>query len=165
MCFDDNMVYDHSVPIQKYKLLGKKDLLIARHQDNDQLFKNHKEGYCILDGGQREMINTFVVEAVHTDPNYLYSKQIYYICPESWYILYADKYDRKGRLWKLFDVLGSIQKNLYNGENLYVATCQAIIDVQRMHSTAGPVNPILGQIDEFHETEYYVPSALQKYGY
>ena len=106
-----------------------------------------------------------MLEAVHKNPNYLYSKQIYYIDPECWYIIYADKYDKKGRLWKIFEFYGSVEKNVYNGESCYYGTHMHIIDVQRMHATGVPTKVILGEIDKIHQPAYYNPSALMEYGY
>ena len=164
-CYDDNYIYDFGIPFLKYKYLGRKELILARHQDLDLLEGEHKEGRCLANGVQREMINTYVVEAIHVDPNYIYSKQIWYVDPESWFILTADKFDHKGRMWKLFEQHEYLTKLLYNNEPIpYIGTAFAV-DVQRVHSSIGVVRAELGGSGYQFEPTYYTVRALQRYGY
>jgi hypothetical protein len=165
ICMDDNMTWDGVIPSQTYKLLGEKELLIARHQDLEVVFKGHKEGYCLLNGLQKERMKHFVVEAVNKDPNYIYTRQVYYLDPEIWSINYADKWDRSGNLWKTFESAYLIRKNLATGAPTLIQGVSHIIDVQRMHSTGGPVETKLGETDEKHSPSYFTPRALQKHGY
>jgi hypothetical protein len=164
-CVDDRMGYDSAITTMRYKYLGRKELLLARHQDTDQLKKYHREGYCLSNGFQRERINTYAVECTHKDPNYLYSKQIWYIDPETWYIIYTDKYDREGRLWRIFDNPGYVVKSTYNnaliGSNGFIS----VLDVKRLHATCGFFNIMIGETGKYYQPEYYSPKALQKYGY
>jgi hypothetical protein len=113
----------------------------------------------------RERVNTWEVEATHKDANYVYSNQIYYIDPEVWYIVYCLKYDQFGKLWKLFDMFGDVLESKYNKAPLYIGVEQVIIDIQRLHGTGGPTNPIPGITGEFYKPPFYEPRALQKYGY
>ena len=165
LCLDDNLVYDGSVGLLNYKLLGRKDILLARHQALEQYKEGHTEGNCIINGTQRERLNTYVIEAIHKDPNYIYSKQFWYVDPETWYILYADKYDRMGKLWKIFDNPGYVKISTYNNEAIGTVLGNLIIDVQRLHATGGASDMIIGRTGKYHEPDYYTPKALQKYGY
>ena len=56
-----------------------------------------------------------VVEATSKDPNFLYSKMIWYLDPEDWQMRYSDRYDRSGKLWKIIDQLGFVG----NGQEWY----------------------------------------------
>jgi hypothetical protein len=162
-CLDDNLTYTWAVNAQTYKMLGKKEILAGRHQDQKML--ERVEGQCLYSGQQRERINCFVLEAINKDPNYLYSKQIYYIDPETWWILYADKYDKKGRMWKIFDNLVYLLTSEYNGSKVTFPAANIIVDVQRTHSTLALSDIHIGQQGEFWRPEFYQPRALQKYGY
>ena len=162
---DDQNIYDSAIQFMKCEYLGRKDLLLARHQDIDQLKKGHNEGYCLFNGIQRERVNTYVVECTHKNPNYLYSKQIWYLDPETWWILYADKYDMEGKLWRVFENANYVLKSVYNNELIGTMGFLAIIDVKQFHSTTGFSNYTCGIMDKFFQPEYYTPKALQKYGY
>jgi len=163
---EDQDVYNYQISRNTYKLLGRKDILLGRHNDHVAQFANHREGYCFDSGEKRERINTYVLEVVSKDPNYLYSKSVWYIDPESWFILYADKYDLEGKLWKIQQVPTSMIKIENTGEYApqlpYINMC----DVQRRHSTPG-ANLIhrAGVTGEFWDPSYYHPKALKKYGY
>jgi hypothetical protein len=162
---DDSMIYDHAISAMSYKYLGRKELLLSRHQDTELLRKSHREGYCLINGLQRERINTHVLECIHKNPNYLYSKQIWYLDPETWWILYSDKYDRKGNLWRVFENAQFIVKSVYNNTPTASITYVLTVDVQRLHSSGGYSNYVLGETGEFFQPDYYTPKALQKYGY
>jgi hypothetical protein len=162
---EDNIIYDNAISYMKYKLLGRKELLISRHQDTDQLNKGHREGYCIIDGFQRERINTYVIECTHKNPKYIYSKQIWYVDPETWWITYSDKFDRQGKLWRVFENAGYMVKSVYNGVEIPNIAFVLNIDVQRLHSTGGFSNYTIGKTGEYYQPEFYTPKALQKYGY
>jgi hypothetical protein len=159
------MAYSWFVGAQTYKLLGTKEILTARHQDIDYIKQGHTEGYCLLSNVQRERMKMYVLEAIHKNPNYVYSKQIYYIDPETWWILYADKYDRKGNLWKIFNLPQYILTSVYNGAEIGIPAVMEVIDVQRIHGTSGPANMTTGVVDQYHKPNFYIPRALQKWGY
>jgi hypothetical protein len=162
---DDQNIYSNAISFLKYKYIGRKELLLARHQETDQLKKGHREGYCLFDGFQRERIKTYVLECIHKNPNYLYSKQIWYMDPETWYILYADKYDKQGRLWRVFENANCIIKSIYNDALIGTIGFILIIDVKRLHSSGGFGNFIIGETGQFHQPYYYTSKSLLKYGY
>lgn len=162
---DDNNVYDFGIPFMNYKCLGKIDLLLARHQDLNQLKKGHKEGYCLFSGFQRERIHTLVVECTHKNPDYIYGKQIWYVDPETWRILYANKYDHQGNLWRIFELPQYITKSVHSGELISTLGFMSIIDIKRSHATSAFSNFVIGETGEYFHPDYYTPKALQKYGY
>lgn len=167
VCFDDTGGYAWDVKAQDYKLLGRKDLLLARDQDAYKIKDLHVEGECLYPGFDRERINTYVVEAFHKDPNYIYSKQLYYFDPETWWMLYVEKWDRQGRLWKIFDQAPGTSISVLD-KNVKVvlgANFSTIVDVQRHHSTGVYAPATIGLIDKQHRVKFYEPRALQKFGY
>jgi len=158
-CAFDNLGWDGPIQINKYKYLGTKELLLARHIDKSKL--EHTSGDCIWDGIERERIKAHLIEAVNEDPNFLYSKMIWYLDPESWQLLYSDRYDRRGKLWKVLDQLGFIAKG-YGGVEFGHFCSSQVIDVQRVHSTLGLSDQKFGvNFDRRMFTLQY----LQKHGY
>lgn len=131
-CGFDNLGWDGPVQINKYKYLGPKEVLLVRHNDASKL--QHSPGKCLWNGAHRERIKAHVVEVINQDPNFLYTRMIWYIDPESWNMLYSDRYDRRGKLWKVMDQYGFIGKG-YKGMDVDHFNSNQMIDVQRIHST------------------------------
>lgn len=158
-CGFDNMGWDGPVSLNTYKYLGARDLLLARHTDAARL--EHERGRCLWSGVQRERVKAHVVEAENQEPNFLYSKMIWYLDPETWQILYSDRFDREGKLWKVMDQLGFVTKG-YGGVEVNYFCANQMVDVQRVHSTAATAAFEFG-IDlprSMFRIDY-----LQKYGY
>jgi len=59
---------------------------------------------------------------------------IWYLDPETWQILYSDRYDRHGKLWKVLDQLGFVTTG-YKGVIVDYFAGRKMIDIQRTHST------------------------------
>jgi hypothetical protein len=102
-----------------------------------------------------------MLEVTNADPNFLYSKMIWYLDPETWQILYSDRYDRNGKLWKVLDQFGcttpgqdGVTVNFFNGNQM--------IDVQRRHSTAATVSYAFGTTPD---PQIVTLQYLQKHGY
>ncbi len=159
-CGYDNMGWDGPIQINKYKYLGQKDLLMSRHNDASKLI--HTPGDCLWDGTQRERINVHVIEVENDDPNFLYSKMIWYLDPETWVMLYSDRYDRHGKLWKIMDQIGFIGTSKYNDIKIPHFNANMMADVQRIHSTMGISSFDFGK--EFPQRMFTL-QYLQKYGY
>ena len=158
-CGYDNMGWDGPVHINSYKSLGEKDVLLVRHSDNKKL--EHTEGNNIYNGTTRERIKVKIIEAVNKDSNFLYSKMIWYLDPETWQILYSDRYDRKGNLWKVMDQFCYVAQG-YNNVPVDWFNGSQMIDVQRRHSTMATASYIFGI--EF-DPNIFTLDYLQKHGY
>jgi hypothetical protein len=158
-CGFDNMGWDGPISLNTYTYLGTKELLLARHTDVAKL--EHTRGQCLWSGVQRERIKAHVIEAVNQDSNFLYSKMIWYLDPETWQMLYSDRYDRDGKLWKVLDQCGFVTKG-YGGSEVNYFNANQMIDVQRTHASAATAQFEFG-IDlpqSMFKIDY-----LQKYGY
>ena len=158
-CAFDNMGWDGPVQVNTYKYLGQKDLLMGRHTDNKKLA--HTPGDCLFDGTQRERVKMHVIEATSKDPNFLYSKMIWYLDPENWQMLYSDRYDRAGKLWKWIDQLGYVAKG-YNGVDVPHFNATQTVDIQRLHATVGTTEINFGV--ELPQ-DMFTLDYLQKHGY
>jgi hypothetical protein len=76
-------------------------------------------------------------------------------------MLYSDRYDRRGRLWKVLDQFGFVGKG-YNGVQFGHFNGNQMIDVQRIHSTVAKAELNFGV--EFERTTFTLDN-LQKHGY
>jgi len=171
MTLDDGYGYDYEVSAQKYNLIGRKELLVPRHNHSQDIVGKHVPGNMWDSGFKMERVNSFVIEAHHKDPDYIYGKQIYYIDPETWLIVWADKYDPDGKLWKVFQNSQELIKQDYNDEKKARITYANICDVQRLHATIGGYPEVEvgvsadGPKGRFYRPNYYMPKALVRHGY
>jgi len=155
----DNLGWDGAIGENTYKYLGSKELLLTRHTDKAKLI--HTPGDCLLDGTQRERVKAHILEAVSKDPNFFYTKSIWYLDPESWQMLYSDRYDRRGRLWKVLDQMGFVGTG-YDGVTFGHFNGNQMIDVQRVHSTVAVAEQDFGK--DFDRSMFTLGN-LQKRGY
>ncbi len=158
-CGFDNQGWSGPAVFNNYRYVGRRDLLLARHTNTGKLV--HTPGKCLFDGTQRERINTYVIEAVNKDPNFLYSKMIWYLDPETWQILYSDRYDRDGKIWKVLDQYGFVSPG-YNNVPVNYFNGSQMVDMQRRHSTAAVAEYTFGQS---LDPRIFTLQYLQKYGY
>jgi hypothetical protein len=158
-CAYDNMGWDGAVSYNTYKYLGQQEMLMGRHTDTKKL--ERKAGKCLFDGTQRERIKLHIIEATNKDPNFLYSKMVWYLDPEDWQMRYSDRYDRSGKLWKIIDQLGFISTGR-NGVAITHFNGTQTVDVQRTHSTVGTTSFEFG-VDV--DPKMFKPSDLQRRGY
>lgn len=159
ICGFDNFGWDGPVSLNRYRFLESKELLMCRHNDLKDL--KHKSGDCLYEGTQRERVKVHIVEAVSKDPNFLYSRMVWYLDPETWQILYSERYDREGRLWKVLDQIGFVTRG-YEKTEVNSFCANQMIDIQATHATLGKAVYEFGV--EFPET-MFTTEYLQKHGY
>ena len=157
-CDDDANGWFGRISRNTYQLLGRKELLLARNNKPDEALFS-KESF-MWQNLKRERIKTFVIKAVSKNPNYLYSKQIFYIDPEFWQIAYCEKYDKKGALWKIGDYSMGRHQSPTN-ETVAVYCTFFIADVQRKHATL-----LKGgyDMDKQFELSHFTPMELNRIG-
>ena len=100
LIYDDEYFWDGQLNRNTYTLKGKKDLLCSRHTDMKATTRTDGQG--MVNGITVERCNTFVVDVINKDPNYLYSKRVWYVDPETYIILWTEIYDSNGKFWKCF---------------------------------------------------------------
>ncbi len=61
-------------------------MLVSRHQKEPYKTLSRVTGQGFWNGVQREKVKCWVVEAINKDPDYIYSKRIWYLDPENWQI-------------------------------------------------------------------------------
>ena len=100
LIYDDEYLWDGQLLRNTYTYRGKKDMLTDRHDGMAQVTRS--PGQSFSNGMTFERCNLLIVHAVNKDPDYIYSKRIWYIDPETYYIMWSEVYDKQGRNWRLF---------------------------------------------------------------
>ncbi len=152
--------YDH-ISRNTYKLLGRKELLLVRHQDMSKA--NWVKGTGVYNGLQRERVNTFEVEAVYKKPHYTYSKQVFYIDPEQWNILIKKCWDEDGNLWRVNENL-YMQRKTIGGEQAYVPAGTLNWDVYGRHASFNLIKEVK-DIGKNWPSSTFTVHYLQKLAY
>jgi hypothetical protein len=93
--FDDFDQFSGRIIEHEYKLLGKIEKIYTNHcfkpferEQKQPLF------WCYTRGP------IYVIEAIPKDPDYIYSKRVFWVKPDSFNMAGVDIYDRRGELWK-----------------------------------------------------------------
>ncbi|MCX5898522.1 MAG: outer membrane lipoprotein-sorting protein [Proteobacteria bacterium] len=131
LIYDDEYFWDGQILRNTYSWKGYKELLCARHLDIAQT--ERQPGQTLLNNLSRERAKTLVVEVVSKDPNYIYSKRIWYVDPETYLVSWTELYDKQMRLWKCFENLTSDIKTK-NGETKNFIVGTHFVDLQRRHA-------------------------------
>lgn len=100
LIYDDDNMWDGQLLRNTYTFKGKKDMLTCRHQNMRATTRMPGQG--IVNGITLERCNLYVIEVMNKDSNYIYSKRIWYLDPETYYIMWQEIYDRQDRFWKCF---------------------------------------------------------------
>jgi len=132
MIYDDLFGWDGHIQRNTYKLIGKKEMLCSRHTDNNKFQRVPGQG--MPNNVMRERIETYVVEVISKDPNYIYSKRIWYIDPETYLLVWTELFDDLGRPWKCFESLRNNFKT-QKGEFKNMITGVLMFDFQRTHAS------------------------------
>jgi len=82
-------------------------------------------------------VKCWVVEAKNKDPDYIYSKRVWYLDPENWQFNIQEMYDRQGRLWKMMEEFWAEYK-LEEAEGVAtVFVGEHTVDLIRRHGSVG----------------------------
>jgi hypothetical protein len=131
-----------------YKLLGRRELLTARHANPDNWTR--VPGQYLYSGIERERVNTYVVEVIAKDPTHIYSKRIWYVDPEDFFMKWVECYDREGKLWRVLEnqygtfqnVEGEKISFLAGTADLDAKTVMPGVTVNRPHTLGGRIDPV-----------------------
>lgn len=161
-----DMIYDdqegwYTYPTRNtYTALGRADLLVARHQDPANVTKQTGQGFW--SGLQRERVNLWVVEAVNKDPNYVYSRQLWYLDPESWQMNFKVMYNRQGQLWKMYEMCYNEYPS-HGGGTTQMPNAEHTVDFIRHHGSPG--NRDIRSIGADIPLKRFTTRALQEKSY
>lgn len=158
MIYDDEYGWDGHILRNTYQLVGKKEMLCSRQVDNKAL--KRVPGQAIPNNISRERVQTYVVEVKNKDPNYIYSKRVWYVDPETYYVLWSEMYDDLNRYWKCFEYL-HVDVKTKKGEMKNMICGVILIDLQRTHSSI-PLHEIYEVGTEKVDTNMFTVANLQK---
>ena len=156
---EDTNGWDAHLHLNTYQLLGRKELLLVRHQDPEKTI--WEQGSGVFNGLQRERIKTFKVEVVSKDPGYTYSKQIWYLDPEQWHILIKLCWDKKGNLWRCNENFYQKQKTVHD-EYAYVTAGSMNWNVFGRHASISHVNKVTEIAQNFPKKIFSVFNIQKK---
>ena len=134
MIYDDQEGWYTHPTRNTYTAKGRAELLVARHQDPKNVQRDHGQGFW--NGFQRERVNNWVVEVINKDKDYIYSKQIWYLDPETWQMNFKVVYNRQGELWKMYEITYNEQPS-YGGGKTSIPSAEHIVDFIRRHGSPG----------------------------
>ena len=157
---DDGGWYDH-VTRNKYKLLGRRELLLVRHCDKAKVQK--VKGAGVYNGVTRERIKTYEIEAIYKEPNYTYSRQVWYLDPEEWMILIKKCWDEDGKMWRVNENFNQAVKTV-TGEEAFVPAGTMSWDVRGRHASINIV-PETTDVGKNVPSSVFTLNALQKMAY
>ncbi len=128
--------FDDKPHVQTYKLVGRKKLLLLRHTDIDKY--GREQGMVMFRKTQRELINTFVVEVIHKRARFVYPKQIWFMDPETWAILFKLIYNQQGQFWKFMAIHTDLRE--FSGGEVPVVEGYTLVDMIRRHGSVNIAN-------------------------
>jgi len=158
MIYDDEYGWDGHILRNAYQLTGTKEMLCSRHTDIKSL--KRAPGQAIPNNLVRERVQTYVVEVKNKDPNYIYAKRVWYVDPETYYVLWTELYDDLNRYWKCFEYLHNDYKTK-KGEMKNMICGVILTDLQRIHSSM-PLHEIYEVGTEKVDTNMFTVANLQK---
>ena len=132
MIYDDQDGWYTHPTRNAYTAQGRADLLVSRHQAPGNLQRTESQGFW--SGLQRERANHWVVEVVNKEPEYIYSRQIWYLDPETWQMNFKVMYNRRGELWKLYEFCHH-EFPSHGGGKTAMPNAEHIVDIIRRHGS------------------------------
>jgi len=99
---DQNMLLQKISPNRypyKYEIIAEREYLLPYSYQSVPAWCDSKNGYA-LKGVILMRRPTYVLQMTQLDPNYVYSKRIFYIDKEMFDCGYNDNYDQKGQLYR-----------------------------------------------------------------
>lgn len=104
--WDDVRGYCGNMMENTYNFVAKKDMYLSCHivEPTDGMPCYPKVQSAQFDLIPYEKRQAYIIEAIPKNPKYIYSKRTWYIDEYTWSMLSSEMYDRKGKLWKSFDI-------------------------------------------------------------
>jgi len=87
----------------KFEIIEEREYLLPFSYNAAKAWIDSKNGYALRDLGLQRR-PCYVLVMTQMDPNYIYSKRIYYVDKESFIIGWGAFYDQRGRLWRTYNV-------------------------------------------------------------
>ncbi len=107
-CYDDTGFIRQKITPQRFPymfdIVEEGEYLCPWTYGRGKGYFDSKNGYAIRDVNfQRRPC--YVLQMTQLDPNYIYSKRVYWVDKETFLCAYGDFYDQKGRLYRTYNVI------------------------------------------------------------
>lgn len=116
----------------EWKLVGKKEMIVPYnayrlHSDKLKYTDVLKPGHINQDLARYELHRVWVIDAtLKPGTSHLYARRTFYIDEDSWQILVADQYDRRGEMWRVSEAHCI---NYYDAQTFW-STLEVHVDLQ-----------------------------------
>ncbi len=87
----------------KFEIIEEREYLLPWTYNAGKAWLDSKNGYALRDIGLQRRA-CYVLQMTQLDPNYIYSKRIYYVDKETFIFGWGDFYDQKGRLYRSYNI-------------------------------------------------------------
>ncbi len=116
----------------KFEIIDEREYLLPFSYNSAKAWVDKENGYAIRDLGLQRRA-CYVLQMNQMDPNYIYSKRIYYVDKETFQPSWGEFYDQKGRLYRTYNsAFGYMPES---GQLLCHGTPAWQTDYVDMHST------------------------------
>jgi hypothetical protein len=141
-----------------YKIMGRKDLLLGRRSDISKVIREKAAG--AYSGLQRERVNTWMVEVIYKQEHYPYSKQVWYVDPETWIVQTKDCWDEDGEYWR-FHEESYMKTKTVSGEYAYTPLTRIGWDMVGRHCSHN-LTEFIEKVGEEFPVRMFSVHSIQK---
>ena len=103
MAYDDMFSFTQKITPKRYpyifEIIAEREYLMPIEYNRTKAWIDSKEGYALRDA-QFMRRPCYVLQMTQLDPNYIYSKRIFYIDKENFIPTLCANYDQRGRLYR-----------------------------------------------------------------
>ncbi|MBW1850816.1 MAG: outer membrane lipoprotein-sorting protein [Deltaproteobacteria bacterium] len=149
--YDDTGFISQKITPKRYpyefEIIEEREYLLPFSYNAGKAWLDSKNGYAIRDLGLQRR-PCYVLQMNQLDPNYIYSKRIYYVDKESFIIGWGAFYDQKGRLWRTYNVSRSFLPEC--GQILSHGVPAWQVDYLDSHSSAQMLTSVPAQYSRRH---------------
>lgn len=132
ICWDDFQNFSGRVYQFNWKLIERREALLPSMAKGKPEWVEGEWISAVDDRYRR--VKAYIIECTPKDPNYIYSKKIFWVDPETWHITYGLYYDQSDKLWIIFN-----NNVAYDNNGCYYPCAMTTIDMQRKQSCTSNV--------------------------
>ncbi len=129
ICFDDASMFAQKIRPDRYpyemKVIGEREFLVPAYTFDGTDYLDSKDGWK-WKGLKFERRPMWVVEMKELDPNYIYSKRVFYFDMETLLPHLQEMYDQKGRFYRMNDIEWGMVKPMGYFNSFHVNNCDFI---------------------------------------
>ncbi len=159
-CFDDmGFLCQKITPKRfpyKFEIIAEREYLLPWAYNSGKAWLDSKNGYAIRDMGFSRR-PCYVLQMTQLDPNYVYSKRVYYVDKETFIIGGAEFYDQKGRRYRTYNISRSFLPE--SGQLVSNGTPAWQVDYVDTHSSAQTLTVIPAQ---YSRRDFTMENVIKK---